>query len=101
MNRKRLLLYLIFAVYQISSFVFTIMVDGHLDLLGLLKYIPTFKFIAAIGVILIIVDFGWYWIDHRANRKKLEEQEKENNILKAKIYDYQEAEKKSGPTKPA
>jgi hypothetical protein len=101
MNRKRLLLYLIFAVYQTLSFIFTIMVDGHLDLLGLLKYIPAFKFIAVIGVILIIVDFSWYWIDQRANRKKLEEQEKENNILKAKIYDYQEAEKKTDPTKQA
>ncbi len=100
MNRKRLLLYLIFAVYQIISFIFTILVDGHLDLLGLLKYIPAFKFIAAIGVILIIVDFAWFWMDYRTNRKKLEDQEKENNILKAKIYDYQEAEKKSGPTKP-
>ena len=100
MNRKRLLLYLIFAVYQILSFIFTIMVDGHIDLLGLLKYIPAFKFISAIGVILIVVDFTWYWLDHRTNRRKLEAQEKENNVLKAKIYDYQEAGKKTDPVKP-
>ncbi len=101
MNRKRLLLYVIFAGYQIISFIFTVLVDGHLDLLGLLKYIPAFKYVAAIGVILIVIDFAWYWIDHRANRQKSESQEKENNILKAKIYDYQEAEKKSDPTKQA
>jgi hypothetical protein len=100
MNRKRLILYLIFAVYQILSFIFTVMVDGHLDLLGLLKFIPAFKFIAAIGVILILVDFTWYWLDERTSRRKLDAQEKENNILKAKIYDYQEAAKKPDPIKP-
>jgi cell shape-determining protein MreC len=100
MNRKRLILYLIFAVYQIISFIFTVMVDGHLDLLGLLKFIPAFKFVAAIGVILILVDFVWYWMDNRANRRKLDEQAKENDTLKARIYDYQEAEKRTGPTKP-
>src|SRR4051812_24336191 len=98
MNRKRLLLYLVFAVYQILSFIFTIMVDGHIDLLGLLKYIPVFKYISALGLILIIVDFTWYWLDHRANQRKSSECLKENNILKARIYDYQEAEKKAGPT---
>ncbi len=99
MNRKRLILYAIFAVYQLGSFVFTVMVDGHLDLLGLLKYIPVFKFVSALGVILILVDFIWYWVDTRASRRKLEEVERDNNVLKAKVYDFQEAAKNQDPAK--
>jgi cell division protein FtsB len=99
MNRKRLILYLAFAVYQIFSFIFTIMVDGHLDLLGLLRFIPWFKYMAFIGVVLFLVDFVWYLMDHRATKKRGEELERENNVLKAKIYDYQEAAKNADPIK--
>ena len=95
MNQKRLFLYLGFAVYQVSAFVFTIMVDGHLDLLGLLKFIPWFKFISFLGLILFITDVVWFWLDKRANKKRQAELEKENNALKAKIYDFQEAAKTS------
>jgi len=98
MNRKRLLLYLIFAVYQFSAFIFTVMVDGHLDLLGLLKFIPWFKYITFLGVALIITDFVWFWIDRRATWKREQELIKENNVLKAKIYDLQES-KGTGPSK--
>jgi hypothetical protein len=93
MNQKRLILYLAFSIYQICAFIFTVMVDGHLDLLGLLKFIPWFKFISFLGVLLLVVDFAWYWLDRRANHKVKKELEKENNVLKAKIYDFQEAEK--------
>ncbi len=95
MNQKRLLLYLAFSIYQGGAFIFTVMVDGHLDLLGLLKFIPWFKFISFIGFVLLIIDFAWYWLDRRANNKAKQDLVKENNILKAKIYDFQETEKAS------
>lgn len=98
MNQKRLLLYLIFAVYQFSAFIFTVMVDGHLDLLGLLKFIPWFKFISFLGVTLFMIDFVWFWIDRRTARKREQELTQENNVLKAKIYDLQES-KDTGPSK--
>ena len=93
MNQKRLFLYLGFALYQIGAFIFTIMVDGHLDLLGLLKFIPWFKYVTFLGLIFFIVDVIWYLLDRRANRKLQSDLEKENNVLKAKIYDFQEAAK--------
>ena len=99
MTRKRLLLYLAFAVYQVVSFIFTILVDGHLDLLGLLKFIPWFKYITFLGVALIAVDFVWFWMDRRAAKQREAELEKENSVLKAKIYDFQEATKRQGPSK--
>jgi len=101
MLRKRLILYLAFAVYQLVSFTFTVMVDGHLDLLGLLKFIPWFKYISFIGVILIVVDIVWFWIDRRSAIKREEALQKENTVLKAKVYDQQEAAKGSGASKQA
>ena len=99
MNQKRLLFYLAFAVYQGSAFIFTIMVDGHLDLLGLLKFIPWFKYISFLGMAFIVVDFAWYWMDKRSNKKQQANLDKENNLLKAKIYDFQESVKEPNPLK--
>ncbi len=101
MNRKRLLLYLIFVVYQGGAFAFTYMVDGHLDLLGLLKFIPWFKYIAFLGLLMIVLDITWYLIDWRSNRQERQELKDENTNLKAKLYDMQEASRKAQePTKP-
>ena len=99
MTRKRLFLYLAFAVYQVVSFIFTILVDGHLDLLGLLKFIPWFKYITFLGVALIATDFVWFWMDRRVAKQREAELEKENSVLKAKIYDFQEAAKRQSPSK--
>ena len=93
MLRKRIILYLALATYQILSFVFTVMVDGRLDLLGLLKYIPYFKYVAFIGVMLVVVDIIWFWREHSDNtfnRNRLEDQ---NTFLKGKL-DRQEENKK-------
>jgi membrane protein implicated in regulation of membrane protease activity len=99
MNIKRVYLYLAFVIYQVSAFIFTVMVDGHLDLLGLLKYIPWFKYIAFIGLILLVVDLAWQWIDRKNSTKRQKDLEKENIELKAKVYDYQEASKSETPVK--
>ncbi|MEJ0056712.1 MAG: hypothetical protein WDN75_14275 [Bacteroidota bacterium] len=52
-----------------------------------------------LGVALILADFIWYWMDHRAAKKREDELQRENNVLKAKIYDYQEAAKNADPSK--
>jgi len=94
MLRKRIILYLALATYQILSFVFTLMVDGYLDLLALLKYIPYFKYVAGIGVILVFVDIIWFWREHADNtfsRNRLEDQ---NTFLKSKLERQEEINKK-------
>ena len=99
MNRKRVVLYLIFVVYQFSAFIFTYLVDGHLDLLGLLKFIPWFKYITFLGLILISVDVVWFFMDLRANSQQKDELTQENTGLKARIFDLQESEKKASASK--
>ncbi len=100
MNKKRLLLYLVFVVYQAGAFTFTYLVDGHLDLLGLLKFIPWFKYIAFLGLIMIVLDITWYLIDWKMSRDENKMLKEENTHLKARIYDLQES-KKSQPNKDA
>ncbi len=89
----RLIFYLIFAVYQLGAFVFTVMVDGHLDLFGLLKYIPKFKFIAFIGIIFLLIEVIWYFVDRRNRREDEDELQHQNDVLKAKIRNLEEAAK--------
>jgi membrane protein implicated in regulation of membrane protease activity len=95
MNKKRLLLYLAFVIYHACAFAFTYMVDGHLDLLGLLKFIPWFKYIAFLGLLMIVLDVAWYFIDRRTNQQETKELKDENTNLKARIYDMQESAKKA------
>lgn len=94
MNRKRLLLYLIFVVYHACAFAFTYLVDGHLDLLGLLKFIPWFKYIAFLGLLMISLDIAWYFVDRKSRRQEQKELKDENTILKAKLYDLQQEARK-------
>ena len=101
MNKKRLLLYLVFVVYQAAAFTFTYLVDGHMDLLGLLKFITWFKYIAFLGLIMIVLDITWYLIEWKSSRDENKMLKEENTNLKAKIYDLQETTRKTPPAKDA
>lgn len=94
------MLYLIFIIYHAGAFTFTYLVDGHLDLLGLLRYIPWFKYIAFLGVLMIMLDVAWYFFDWRTNKQETKDLKDENTNLKARIYDLQESAKKSEAQKP-
>ena len=96
MNRKRVVLYAIFALYQIGAFIFTVMVDGNMDLLGLLKYIPYFKYISFLGLILIAIDIIWAF----SERKKKERQEGRTSEMKPH-YDINEEGTKTHASRQA
>jgi len=103
MTRNRIIFYSIFGVYQLSAFIFTLVVDAMqsnaIGLLGLLKYIAWFKYATFIGVVLILIDFIWLWKDSARQKKADEAFRHENNVLKAKVYDMQEG-LKSKPEVP-
>jgi len=100
MNRNRIIFYSVFGVYQLLSFIFSIVMDttnSTTFLFGLLKYIGWFKYITFLGVVLILVDFVWLWTDSRRQKKAEEESRHENNVLKAKVYDMQQGVKSEVP----
>ena len=99
MNIRRLALYFVFVMYQAGAFVFTYMVDGHLDLLGLLKFIPWFKYITSLGMVLIIADVTLFVIESRASNRQKKDLIAENEGLKAKISGLQNADGTSSDSK--
>jgi hypothetical protein len=95
----RVIFYSVFGFYQLSTFIFTVMVDGHMDLFGLLDDIYKFKYIALVGITFVAIDYLWYRIERRGEKKREEAMIHENNVLKAKIYDFQEAAKATDTSK--
>lgn len=93
MTRSRIIFYSVFGLYQLGAFIFTLIIDSTQStsfLFTLLKYIGSFKYITFLGVLLILADFTWLWMDARKNKKQEEAYRHENNVLKAKVYDMQE-----------
>jgi len=89
MSRKRIILYAVFALYQTGAFIFTVMVDGHMDLLALLKYIKYFKYISLLGLALIAIDIAWFIAESRGNQKKEEELKKINGEPISRHLEYE------------
>jgi cell division protein FtsB len=94
MTRNRLIFYIIFGVYQVLAFMFTLIMESSASFLfKLVAFVGWFKYITFLGVVLIAADFIWLWMDARRQKKTDEEFRHENNILKAKVYDLQEGVK--------
>lgn len=100
MTKNRLIFYSIFGAYQLSAFIFTWVIDTDdiSALSSLYGYLPWFKYLSFIGVILIAVDFVWTWRQISKAKQEVEESRHENNTLKAKIYDIQETKQPTSPT---
>ncbi|GEM_PF-851684 len=99
-GRWRRILFLLFLSYQTGALGFTYMVDGHLDLLALLKYIPFFKYVAYFGFVLIVMEIACYLFEQRDTRKEIQELKTENTTLKARLYDLEGGRKSDETGKP-
>ena len=95
MTRRRLIFYGIFGAFHLITFIFTLMLEysDASSLFSLIKYIGAFKYIAFLGLAMIVTDFVWLWWDTRNSQQKEDAMRLENNTLKAKVYDMQEAGK--------
>jgi ABC-type transport system involved in cytochrome bd biosynthesis fused ATPase/permease subunit len=97
MNQRRLIFLSIFGVYQLCILLFVIYIEKQKEitsLIALYKKITWFKYGAFLGIALFLTELIWTWWDARRNKKTQEDLRYENNSLKAKVYDYQQAEKK-------
>lgn len=94
MNKRRLIFFLVFAVYHLFAFVFTLVIQYNTSLLfKMVSYISWFKYGTLLGLLLIIVDFIWWRSETQSALKEQDSARHENNTLKAKVYDMQEASK--------
>lgn len=85
---------------MLVAFIFTLVMESSATILfKLVSIVGWFKYITFFGLLLIITDFVWLWMDSRKQKKQDDAFRHENNVLKAKVYDLQEG-LKSKPEVP-
>jgi hypothetical protein len=95
MNRNRLIFFIVFGAFHLGAFVFTILLEKDTGLLfKMVSYVPWFKWITLVGLLLWITDLLWSFMLDRSAAKERIALGKELNTLKAKLFDVQEASKK-------
>lgn len=100
MKKNRLIFYAVFAVFHLVSFVFTILIQDFSFLTRIYGYIPSFKYFAFFGLVLVAVDIIWTLTSNRNLGKEKSVLQNELNTLKAKLFDLQEELKRASLTKP-
>lgn len=94
MNRRRLIFFGIFGAFHVIAFVFTLLLESSASFLfKLVGYVGWFKYITFLGLAMVVTDFVWTWMETREAKRKEDSARLENNTLKAKVYDMQEASK--------
>jgi len=95
MNKRRRIFFIIFGAYHLLTLIFVIFIEAQKEDLGLLyglySKIWMMRYGAMLGLLLFLVDFVWNWIEKKNADKEREVMEHENNTLKAKVYDLQQA----------
>ncbi len=89
MNKRRVIFLSIFGVYELSIFIFSVIVENSDvgSLLNIFEKIHLIKYGALIGVAFLATEFLWTWMDSKNATKEKEAMRHENNVLKAKVYD--------------
>jgi ABC-type transport system involved in cytochrome bd biosynthesis fused ATPase/permease subunit len=94
MTKNRLIFYVVFAVFNLSAFIFTLILENNTQMLfSMVQYIGWFKFATLLGLILVIIDVIWSWFIYRESQREKDALKHELNTLKAKLFDLQEEAK--------
>jgi len=83
---------MIFAFFHIGALIFTIALSNDSTfLMSMFSWVPYFKWVTLLGVLLVVVDFLWSWIVVKESNHEKAALSHEVNTLKAKLFDLQEA----------
>jgi hypothetical protein len=104
MKKNRLIFYAVFGAFHLFLVIFTIFVESNKNdfsfLTQMLKWMSLMKYGAFLGLILLIADVVWTYMNSREEQKEKAVLTHEINTLKAKLFDLQEAAKQI-PPRPA
>lgn len=99
MSKNRIIFYCIFATFHLFLFFLSLYVDRHSDdvqfLIILQSKIWMLKYGSFLGLFLLGVTVLWDWQNVRAHQKEKDQLNHEINVLKAKLFDIQEEQRKS------
>lgn len=91
MKKNRVIFYLLFALFHIGALIFTIQLGNSSSfLMSMFSWVPYFKWVTLLGVILVIIDFIWAWVIVKESDREKSALAHEVNTLKAKLFDMQE-----------
>ncbi|HEX6890659.1 MAG TPA: hypothetical protein VF141_08200 [Chryseolinea sp.] len=93
MSKNRVIFYIIFAVFHVGAFIFTLMIQDISFVMEMFQHLIWFKYITFFGIVLIAIDFVWSWIVNSDSKKEKAALTHELNTLKAKLFDLQEVAK--------
>jgi len=95
-NPRKTILYL-FLIFHLLNFIGALYIDARQDDLGFLLsmkgYLPWMKYFAMTGLVLFLVAYIVVLRDTRLLRKTVEQSKEDHTLLKAKLFDLQEASK--------
>ena len=102
MKKNRAIFYLIFALFHIGALIFTIQLGKSSSfLMSMFSWVPYFKWVTLVGVVLVIVDFIWAMASAKEHDREKNILAQEVNTLKAKMFDLQEQmSRTSGQQRP-
>lgn len=101
MTKNRWIFYAIFAAFHLASFIFTVVIDNNSSLLfKMVGWVPSFKWVTLLGLILLIVDILWSRMERKDADKEKSALNHELQTLKAKLFDMQEDSRKRDITRP-
>lgn len=94
MKKNRLIFYLVFGALHLFILLFTIYMDSQKEnfqfLLQLQGKIWMLKYCSFFLLIMMVLNVVLHYRDNRRNEKDKEGLRHEVNVLKAKVYDYQQ-----------
>lgn len=94
MNKNRIILYIVFAAFHLGAFIFTVILDNNTSLLfKMVSWVPMFKWITFLGLVILVVDVVWALKANKDATKEKAALTLELNTLKAKLFDLQEVAK--------
>ena len=105
MKKNRLIFYAVFGAFHIFLFFFSLYIDNQKEniqfLLSLQGKIWLLKYGSFLGLVLLVTDIIWEWSSERSFKKENDHLNHELNMLKAKLFDLQEAAKSSTAQPPS
>jgi hypothetical protein len=101
MKKNRWIFFSIFALFHVAAFIFTVVLDNNTNLLfKMIGWVPSFKWITLLGVVLLGIDVMWALAIHKEWQKEKAALNHELNTLKAKLFDLQESAAKTPAPNP-
>ncbi len=100
MKKNRWIFYSLFGLFHLIAFIFTFILDNNTSLMfKMVGWVPYFKWVTLLGLLMLIADLLWALSVNKESAKERDALQHELNTLKAKLFDLQEASRKS-PVQP-